>query len=69
MRWRRGEICGLTIGVYDVFDIMGHTPTLVKSLMNFTLEEFDKLASQMVPTIKANIDAHMSFFFHIYFLF
>jgi hypothetical protein len=37
--------------------------------MNFTLEEFDKLASQMVPTIKANIDARVSFFFHIYFQF
>lgn len=37
--------------------------------MNFTLEEFDKLASQMVPTIKANIDAHVNFFFHIYLLF
>jgi hypothetical protein len=48
---------------------MGGTPTLFKSLMNLTLEEFDELASQMVPTIKANIDAHVSFFFHIYFRF
>jgi hypothetical protein len=37
----------------------GGTPTLFKSLMNFTLEEFDKLASQMVSTIKANIDARV----------
>jgi len=37
--------------------------------MNLTLKEFDKLASQMVPTIKANVDAHVSFFFHIYFWF
>jgi len=48
---------------------MGGTQTLFKSLMNLTLKEFDKLVSQMVPTIKANIDAHVSFFFHIYFQF
>jgi len=32
------------IGVWDVLGTMRTTPTLLKTLTNFTLEEFDELA-------------------------
>jgi hypothetical protein len=55
MRWKKGQgqSIDMTIGVQDVLGIMQVTSTLFKTLTNFTLEELDELASQVVPTIKA----------------
>jgi hypothetical protein len=36
----------------QVLGIMQITSSLFKSLMNFTIKKFDKLAFQMVPTLK-----------------
>jgi hypothetical protein len=44
----------LTNGVWDVLSMMWTTPTLFKTLTNFTLEEFDELTSWMVFTIRAH---------------
>jgi hypothetical protein len=44
----------LIIGVRDVLGMMRTTPTLFKTLTNFTLEEFDELAYRMVSAIIAH---------------
>jgi hypothetical protein len=45
------ESMDLVVGVRDVLTTMQATPELFKTLTNFTLVEFDKLAALMVPTI------------------
>jgi hypothetical protein len=45
----------LTIDVSDVLDIMCTTPTLFKSLIYITLEEFDQLNFQILLTNKAHV--------------
>jgi hypothetical protein len=54
------------VGVQDVSGTMWATPALFKISTNFKLEEFDKLAFQMVPTIKAHVRSigklHLSYF-------
>jgi hypothetical protein len=40
-----------SVGVQNVFATMQATPRLFKTLTNFTLAEFDKLALLMAPTI------------------
>jgi hypothetical protein len=39
------------VGVWEVFDIMRATPRLFKTLTNFTLAKFNKLALLLAPTI------------------
>jgi hypothetical protein len=55
-----------TVGVRDVLGIMWATLALFKTLTNFTLEEFDKLALRVVSTIKAHAksigELHLSYF-------
>jgi hypothetical protein len=46
-----GQYVDPTMGVSHVLGIIRATLALLKALTNFTLEEFDKLASQMGPTI------------------
>jgi hypothetical protein len=62
-----------TIGVWDVLGTMQATPTLFKTLTNFTLEEFDELVSQVVPTIRAHArsmgDLHLSYFMFLILIF
>jgi len=55
-----------TVGVQDVLGTISATSTLFKISTNFKLEEFDKLAFQVVPTIKAHVrsigELHLSYF-------
>jgi hypothetical protein len=46
-----GQSVDPTIGVQDVLSAMQATPNLFKTLTDFTLEEFDELASLVVGTI------------------
>jgi hypothetical protein len=41
--------------VYNVFTIMQATPSLFETLINFSLLEFDELATLVVPTIQAHV--------------
>ncbi len=50
-----GQYVDPPIGVWDVLSTMRARPALFKTLKNFTLEEFDKLASLVVPTIRAHV--------------
>ncbi len=67
MEKRGGQFVNLTFGVQDVLGMMWGTLTLLKTLTNFTLKEFDKLASHVVPTIKPHARSPCEFFFHILF--
>jgi hypothetical protein len=67
------------MGVSHVLGIIRATLTLLKALTNFTLEEFDKLASQMGPTIGTHAKSigelyiynffYFIFFFYFFFFF
>jgi hypothetical protein len=61
-----GQFVDPTVGVRYVLGTMQATSTLFKTLTNFTLEEFDKLASEVVPTIIAHVTStcefHLSYF-------
>jgi len=52
-----------TICVQDVLATMQIIPSLFKTLTNFTLLKFEKLAAIVVPTIKSHVgsssDAHI----------
>ncbi len=55
MEEEKGRYVNSTTGVQDVLDMMWTTQTqLFKTLMSFTLAEFDKLPSQVVLAIKAH---------------
>ncbi len=43
------------VSVYNVFTIMQATLSLFKTLTNFSLLEFDELATLVVPTIQAHV--------------
>jgi len=65
---RGGQFVDPTVGVRYVLGTLWATLALIKTLTNFTLEEFDKLASPVVPTIRAH--ARSTCEFHIsYFMF
>ncbi len=69
MKWKiggGGQYVDPTVGVWYVLGTMWTTSTLFKTLTNFTLEEFYKLVSQVVPTItihvKSTCEFHLSYF-------
>lgn len=51
----KGGTLNLIIGVQDVFGTLWATLALIKSLTNFTLEEFDDWASWVIPTIRSHV--------------
>ncbi len=48
---KAGHSMNSSAGVWDIFVVMQATPRLFKTLTNFTLAKFDKLALLMEPTI------------------
>ncbi len=58
-----------TMGVWHVLGVMQATLTLLKALTKFTLEEFDKLASQIVPSIETHAKSIDELYIYIYFSF
>jgi hypothetical protein len=44
-----------TIGVGDVLATMWTTPSLFKTLTNFTLQKFEELVALVVPTIESHV--------------
>jgi hypothetical protein len=61
MEDKRGQSTDPTVGVQYVLGTMQTTSTLFKTLTNFTLEEFDKLASQVVLAIRAHVRSTCEF--------
>ncbi len=51
MEEKTSQFVNPNVGVWDVPITMWATPTIFKTFTNFTMEEFDKLASLVVPTI------------------
>jgi hypothetical protein len=64
-----GQYVDPTMGVWHVLGIIPTTLTLLKALTIFTLEEFDKLAYQMVPTIETHAKFIGEIYIYFYFLF
>jgi len=68
MRWKKGggQYLDPTVSVWDVLGTMRATLVLFKTLISFTLEEFDKLVFRVVPTIKTHVrstcEFHLLFF-------
>ncbi len=58
-----GQSVDHTIGVWDVLATMWTTPSLFKTLTNFTLQKFEELVALVVPTIDTHVqstnDAHI----------
>jgi len=56
IKWKKegGRSINPTLGVQDVLGMMWATLALFKSMINLTLEEFDELASHVIPTIEAH---------------
>jgi hypothetical protein len=63
-----GQYVDPNMGVWHVLGIIQATLTLLKALANFTLEEFDKLASQMVPTIETHAKSIGELYIYIFHL-
>jgi hypothetical protein len=61
MEDKGGQSTDLTVGVWYVLGTMQATSTLFKTLTNFTLEEFDKLPSQVVLAIRAHVGSTCEF--------
>jgi hypothetical protein len=59
-----GQYVYPTIGVWHVLGSIQATLTLLKALANFTLEEFDKLAFQVVPTIETHAKSIDEFYIY-----
>jgi hypothetical protein len=49
------QLIDQNVSVYNVFTIMQATPSLFETLTNFSLLEFDELATLVVPTIQAHV--------------
>jgi len=49
------QLMDQNVSVYNVFTIMQATPSLFKTLTNFSLLEFDELAILVVLTIQAHV--------------
>jgi hypothetical protein len=49
------QLIDKNVSVYNVFTIMQATPSLFETLTNFSLLEFDELATLVIPTIQARI--------------
>jgi len=50
-----GQSVNHTIGVWDVLTIMWTTPSLFKTLTNYTLQKFEESVALVVPTIESHV--------------